>query len=81
MVFLGTAGERFSLSTRRDQTVTNYNQCHLRRCNLEVRVARGAVHLRIAFYSGGRHERKSGYGWCRGSCEKGFHRMSPGHVR
>jgi hypothetical protein len=60
MVFLRTAGERFSLSTRRDHIVTDHDHCDLHRCNLEVRVTRGAVHLRIAFYSGGRHERKSG---------------------
>ena len=80
MVFLGTSGERFSLSTRRDRIVTNHDQCDLRRCNLEVRVARGAVHLRIAFYFGGRHERKSRYVWCCGSDKKRFRRISPWQV-
>jgi hypothetical protein len=70
MVFLGTAGERFSLSTRRDRIVINHDQCNLRRCNLEVRIARSTVHLRTAFYTGGRHERESGYVWCCDSRKK-----------
>jgi Family of unknown function (DUF6535) len=74
MVFLGTAGERFPLSTC---IVTNHDQCDLRRCNLMVRIARGAVHLRIAFYSGGHHERKCGCVRYAVAVKKRFRHMSP----
>jgi hypothetical protein len=58
MVFLGTAGELFPLSTRRDRIVTNHDQCDLPRCNLTgaCRSRRCAPAHRILLWRASRSE-------------------------
>jgi hypothetical protein len=54
MVFLGTSGEQFSLSTRRDRMVTDHDQCDLRRCNLDVVLYTCASHFNLEDVTSGK---------------------------